>query len=124
VFKAPPNENCGTKVDDLVKRVIGVPGDHLTSKGNTIYINGKALDETWSHYRAARHAHRPRHGQAQEQYFVMGDNSPGLLRQSLLGDRAAFGHHRQGLRADLAPFPHRIPLKSANPPPTMGPCSV
>jgi signal peptidase I len=47
VFKAPPAENCGTKVDDLVKRVIGVPGDHLTSKGNTIYINGKPLKITY-----------------------------------------------------------------------------
>ena len=40
VFKAPPAENCGEVVTDLVKRVIGLPGDHLTSKGNTIYVNG------------------------------------------------------------------------------------
>ena len=31
VFKAPPAENCGEPVTDLVKRVIGLPGDHLTS---------------------------------------------------------------------------------------------
>ena len=40
VFKAPPAENCGEPVTDLVKRVIGIPGDTLTSKGNTIYVNG------------------------------------------------------------------------------------
>jgi signal peptidase I len=75
VFKAPPAENCGTKVTDLVKRVIGVPGDHLTSKGNTIYINGKALDESWSHVEPlgtpiGHVTVKP------GQYFVMGDNHP------------------------------------------------
>jgi signal peptidase I len=33
--------------DDLVKRVIGLPGDHLTSKANTVYVNGKPLAEPW-----------------------------------------------------------------------------
>ena len=49
VFEAPPKENCGEPVTDLVKRVIGVPGDTLTSKNNTIYVNGQALNETWTH---------------------------------------------------------------------------
>ncbi len=49
VFKAPPAEHCGEVVTDLVKRVIGLPGDHLTSKGNTIYDNGLAVKETWTH---------------------------------------------------------------------------
>jgi signal peptidase I len=75
VFKAPPAENCGTPVTDLVKRVIGVPGDILTSKGNTIYIDNKALKETWSHYEPlgkpiGRVKVKP------GQYFVMGDNHP------------------------------------------------
>jgi signal peptidase I len=75
VFKAPPAEDCGTTVADLVKRVIGVPGDKLTSKGNTIYINGKALDETWTHEEPlgtpiGHVTVKP------GQYFVMGDNHP------------------------------------------------
>jgi signal peptidase I len=49
VFKAPPAEHCGAKVADLVKRVIGLPGDHLTSNGNTIYVNGQPLNEAWTH---------------------------------------------------------------------------
>ena len=32
VFKAPPAENCGEPVTDLVKRVIGVPGDSLNPR--------------------------------------------------------------------------------------------
>ncbi len=75
VFKAPPAENCGDSVSDLVKRVIGVPGDHLSSKGNTIYINGKALDETWTHVEPLgtpiRSVTVPPNS-----YFVMGDNHP------------------------------------------------
>ena len=35
VFKAPPAEHCGEPVTDLVKRVIGLPGDHLTLQGRT-----------------------------------------------------------------------------------------
>src|ERR1035437_3282504 len=52
VFKAPLDVRnlCNDPVTDLVKRVIGLPGDVLSSKGNTIYVNGKALQENWSHY--------------------------------------------------------------------------
>ena len=73
VFKAPPAEHCGDPVTDLVKRVIGLPGDHLTSRGNTVYVNGSPLAETWTHYEPL--------GQAIGQvtvpansYFMMGDN--------------------------------------------------
>ena len=73
VFKAPPAENCGEPVVDLVKRVIGLPGDHLTSVGNTIFVNGKALHETWTHTeplgQAIGHVTVPAN-----QYFMMGDN--------------------------------------------------
>ena len=73
VFKAPPAENCGEPVTDLVKRVIGLPGDHLTSKGNTIYINGVALAENWSHNeplgQSIGHVTVP-----SGNYFMMGDN--------------------------------------------------
>ena len=75
VFKAPPSEHCGAPVTDLVKRVIGLPGDTLTSKGNTIYINGKALKETWTHYEPLT----PAIGKVvvpANHYFMMGDNHP------------------------------------------------
>jgi signal peptidase I len=75
VFKAPPAEHCGDAVSDLVKRVIGLPGDHLTSRGNTIYVNGKKLDETWTHIEPLStpigHVTVPPNS-----YFVMGDNHP------------------------------------------------
>ncbi|MGC2486874.1 MAG: signal peptidase I [Acidimicrobiales bacterium] len=75
VFKAPPAvaTKCSDDVPDLVKRVIGLPGDVLTSKGNTIYVNGVALKENWSHYEPLG----PAIGRVvvpQGQYFMMGDN--------------------------------------------------
>jgi signal peptidase I len=75
VFKAPPDvaKDCSDPVADLVKRVIGVPGDHLTSRGNTIYVNGVALKEKWSHWEPLG----PAIGKVtvpKGQYFMMGDH--------------------------------------------------
>jgi signal peptidase I len=74
VFKAPPRVNClEGGITDLVKRVIGLPGQHLTSKGNTIYVNGKALKEPWTYFPTIGtpigHVTVPK-----GRYFVMGDN--------------------------------------------------
>jgi signal peptidase I len=50
VFRAPPTEHCSSEpAGDLVKRVIGLPGDRLYSIGNRIYVNGKRLHEAWPH---------------------------------------------------------------------------
>ena len=80
VFKAPPAvvNQCGDDVADLVKRVIGLPGDHLTSKGNTIYVNGSPLKQPWTHYEPIGKAIENSKGGAvvvpKNQYFMMGDN--------------------------------------------------
>jgi signal peptidase I len=49
VFARPPAEDCaGAPVSDLVKRVIGLPGETISLSGNGyVLINGKRLDETW-----------------------------------------------------------------------------
>ncbi len=48
VFSRPPAENCGgPEVNDLVKRVIGLPGDVLSLSDGYVYVDGKKLDETW-----------------------------------------------------------------------------
>lgn len=75
VFKAPKKVAavCGDDVADLVKRVIGLPGDNLTSKGNTIYVNGKALKENWPHTEPLGTAIGAIHVPAGD-YFMMGDN--------------------------------------------------
>jgi signal peptidase I len=48
VFSRPATEDCGgQQVNDLVKRVIGLPGDVVSLSGGYVYIDGKRLDETW-----------------------------------------------------------------------------
>ncbi|MGP0030066.1 MAG: signal peptidase I [Acidimicrobiales bacterium] len=48
VFDRPPTENCGgPEVNDLVKRVIGLPGETISLHDGYVYIDGKRLDETW-----------------------------------------------------------------------------
>jgi len=49
VFARPPAEDCaGAPVSDLVKRVIGLPGETISLSGNGyVLIDGKRLDETW-----------------------------------------------------------------------------
>jgi signal peptidase I len=45
VFHDVPADKGGPPT--LVKRVIGLPGETISSKGNTVYINGKPLPESW-----------------------------------------------------------------------------
>jgi signal peptidase I len=49
VFSRPQAEDCaGPPVSDLVKRVIGLPGDKVSLNGRGyVEINGKRLDESW-----------------------------------------------------------------------------
>jgi signal peptidase I len=48
VFARPPDEHCGGQpVNDLVKRVIGLPGETISSVDGQVYINDKALNEPW-----------------------------------------------------------------------------
>jgi signal peptidase I len=45
VFKRPPLEE--QDYPDLVKRVVGLPGETVTAKDGNIYIDGKLLAEPW-----------------------------------------------------------------------------
>lgn len=48
VFGRPAAENCGgPEVNDLVKRVIGLPGDVVSLQQGHVYIDGRRLDESW-----------------------------------------------------------------------------
>jgi signal peptidase I len=79
VFKAPPNVKkiCSDDVADLVKRVIGLPGDHLYSSGNTIYVNGKPLDQKWTVYKAMGPVPIKPITLKKNMYFMMGDDHAG-----------------------------------------------
>ena len=46
VFKRPPGEP-DPKIKDLIKRVIGLPGETLVFKDCSVFIGGKKLDEPY-----------------------------------------------------------------------------
>jgi signal peptidase I len=48
VFSRPPAEDCGgAVVSDLVKRVIGLPGETISLSHGYVVIDGKRLHESW-----------------------------------------------------------------------------
>ena len=85
VFSTPPNEDCaGPPVSDLVKRVIGLPGESISLSGGRVYINGHVLAEPWLPTQVQTETYP---GPSQEPYslhhayripqgkvYVMGDN--------------------------------------------------
>jgi signal peptidase I len=71
VFERPPNEP--TTIKDLVKRVIGLPGDLIEARDGIVYINGAALVETYID-KGDRTENLPRQTVPDGELFVMGDN--------------------------------------------------
>ncbi len=48
VFSTPAKEDCaGPPVADLVKRVIGLPGQTISLSGGDVFIDGRQLAEPW-----------------------------------------------------------------------------
>ena len=48
VFTTPPNEQCaGPPVPDLVKRIVGMPGETISGSRGVVDVNGKPLAEPW-----------------------------------------------------------------------------
>jgi len=93
VFESPPNE--GSDIKDLIKRVIGLPGETVESRDGHIVINGKVLKESYLGPDVftgpvEKITIPPDH------YWVMGDNRPnsrdsrffGAIPKSLIIGRA------------------------------------
>ena len=76
VFKRPPAEHCGQPpVPDLVKRVIGLPGQTISAAGGKVFVTGKVLPEPWlpkgpQSYTAMAKPEKVPKGD----YYVMGDD--------------------------------------------------
>jgi signal peptidase I len=87
VFSTPPTENCaGPPVADLVKRVIGLPGEIISLDDGNVYINGRLLpepflppalrDDTYPGPSTAPYALHRAYRIPPGDVFVMGDNRP------------------------------------------------
>jgi signal peptidase I len=46
VFSRPDDWSTGN-IEDLIKRVIGLPGDEVSARDGHVYIDGELLDEPW-----------------------------------------------------------------------------
>ena len=71
VFKAPAGSDPG--IDDLVKRVIGLPGETISAHAGHIYIDGKLLSEPYLPERTVTTDFSPV-TLSPGHYWVMGDN--------------------------------------------------
>jgi signal peptidase I len=102
VFATPPKEVPILMVNDLVKRVIGLPGETISSGPHgEVLINGKVLDQPWLTAGARADPGPPITTQKipAGHIFVMGDNRGlsddsrdyGPVSESLIVGRAVFG---------------------------------
>jgi signal peptidase I len=102
VFATPPKELPVLMVNDLVKRVIGLPGETISSgRRGEVLINGKVIDQPWLTASARADPGPPIRTQTipAGDIFVMGDNRGlsddsrdyGPVRESLIVGRAVFG---------------------------------
>ena len=76
VFHAPAREAAvcaDPEVRDLVKRVIGLPGETISSSGNSVLINGKPIAQPWFPATPLGAPITPTKIPSNS-YFVMGDN--------------------------------------------------
>src|SRR5580692_7690781 len=81
-----------------IKRVIGTPGDTVEVKEGTVYVNGKALAESYVPETYRDHISMPRRTVPPDQYFVLGDHrsssndsrSWGMVPRSFIYGKAVF----------------------------------
>ena len=75
VVLEPPKRDLEPPLnEDLVKRIIGLPGETIWSKRNTVYIDGKPLAEPWLPKGTLLGPPIRRQRIPAGQYFMMGDN--------------------------------------------------
>jgi signal peptidase I len=72
VFKAPPAA-ATADIKDLVKRLVGLPGDTIEGKDGHIYINGKVLSEPYLPKNVKSRTFGPEKVPP-DSYFMLGDN--------------------------------------------------
>lgn len=82
VFHAPPEANCpeGTGCD-FIKRILAVPGETITLKDSTFYVNGQPVNEPYipEEFQTLPGPYMNRVSTVtlgSDEYFAVGDNRP------------------------------------------------
>ncbi|MDQ3864822.1 MAG: signal peptidase I [Actinomycetota bacterium] len=69
VFRSVDNPN-----EDLIKRVVGLPGDKIAVRGGTLYVNGVSQKEPYTNKKLKDRSFFARTRVPKNHVFVMGDN--------------------------------------------------
>jgi signal peptidase I len=94
VFDRVTSNGQSVQHDDLIKRVIGLPGESVTIKGCVVFIDGKQLDETYLPDRDTQQTdlvarcRQPDMAAVlvpDDQVFVLGDNRPQSMDSRVFG---------------------------------------
>lgn len=72
VFRATEELKARNLNDDMIKKVIGLPGDRVSVQQGQVYLNGKALSKPYVQS-LATYSYGPVTG-PNGQYFVLGDS--------------------------------------------------
>lgn len=64
----------GTEHGDIVKRVIGLPGETVVIEGGTVYINGKQIAEVYDFFTESGGVAESKYIVPENSYFLLGDN--------------------------------------------------
>ncbi len=80
VFEAP---EASQHKEDMIKRVIALPGETVEIRGGIVYVNGQALDEPYEAEKPA--SDFPKMVVPENNLFVMGDNRNNSLDSRFWG---------------------------------------
>jgi signal peptidase I len=83
VFKKPAND-FSPGVKDLIKRVVGLPGETISAHGGFVYIDGRELNEPWLPKGETTGSFPPVFVPKGD-YFMMGDNRGDSADSRIIG---------------------------------------
>lgn len=73
VFRRPPYDTVDVNIADVVKRIVAVPGQTVSSSGGHLLVNGRVVSEGYLP-KGTSTTNVPREVVPSGDYFVMGDN--------------------------------------------------